>query len=65
MELAPLTRSETAEQIEDLLGQAVSPELADEIFDRSEGNAFFTDQLVAAAQEQSAGDRTITALPPD
>ena len=32
--------------------------------DRSEGNAFFTDQLVAAAQEQSADDRTITALLP-
>ena len=65
MELAPLTRSETAEQIEALLGHAVAPELADEIFDRSEGNAFFTDQLVAATQEQSADDRTITALLPD
>jgi DNA-binding CsgD family transcriptional regulator/tetratricopeptide (TPR) repeat protein len=64
MELAPLTRSETAEQIAGLLGQAVSPELADEIFDRSEGNAFFTDQLVAATREQPATDRAITALPP-
>jgi DNA-binding CsgD family transcriptional regulator/tetratricopeptide (TPR) repeat protein len=64
MELALLTRSETAEQIEALLGHAVAPELADEIFDRSEGNAFFTDQLVAAAREQSADDRIITALPP-
>jgi DNA-binding CsgD family transcriptional regulator/tetratricopeptide (TPR) repeat protein len=64
MELAPLTRSETAEQIEGLLGHSVAPKLADEIFDRSEGNAFFTDQLVAATREQSADDRTITALPP-
>ena len=64
MELAPLSRSETAEQIEGLLGHAVSPELADEIFDRSEGNAFFTDQLVAATREQSADGRTITTLPP-
>ena len=64
IELPPLTRSETAEQIEGLLGHAVASELADEIFDRSEGNAFFTDQLVAAAQEQPADDRAITALPP-
>jgi ATP/maltotriose-dependent transcriptional regulator MalT len=64
IELAPLTRSETAEQIEGLLGHTVAPELAAEIFDRSEGNAFFTDQLVAAAREQPADDQIITALPP-
>ena len=64
LELAPLTRSETAEQIEDLLGHPVAPELANEIFDRSEGNAFFTDQLVAATRDHRADDRTIAALPP-
>jgi DNA-binding CsgD family transcriptional regulator len=64
MELAPLTRSETAEQIEGLLGHPVSPEVADAIFDRSEGNAFFTDQLVAATRDQPVDDLSITALPP-
>jgi DNA-binding CsgD family transcriptional regulator len=64
MELAPLTRPETAEQIEGLLGHPVAPELADAIFDRSEGNAFFTDQLVAATRDHPADDLSITALPP-
>ena len=64
IELAPLTRSETAEQIQGLLGHTVPPELADEIFDRSEGNAFFTDQLVAVTREQFADRRTIRTLPP-
>jgi DNA-binding CsgD family transcriptional regulator/tetratricopeptide (TPR) repeat protein len=49
LELAPLTVEETAEQIALLLGARPSPMLIDDTYARSEGNAFFTEQIVAAA----------------
>jgi DNA-binding CsgD family transcriptional regulator len=48
LELAPLTVAETADQIEQLMGSRPSRTLVDGIYARSEGNAFFTEQLVAA-----------------
>jgi hypothetical protein len=59
LELAPLTVEETAEQIELLLGPRPSPMLIDDTYARSDGNAFFTEQIVAAA----SADGTPGVLP--
>lgn len=48
VKLTPLTMAETAAQIELLSGSRPSRELADRVYARSEGNPFFTEQLVAA-----------------
>jgi len=47
--LPPLTRDEMAEQAAGLAGGRLSPADADELYARSEGNPFFTEQLVAEA----------------
>lgn len=52
MDLAPLSEAETGEQIALLLGGPTPDTFAKKIFSRSEGNAFFTEQLVAAGAEQ-------------
>ncbi len=59
LDLAPLTRAETAEQIALLLGQRPLEQFVDVMFERSEGNAFFTEQLVtsARADDEDAGGR--------
>jgi DNA-binding CsgD family transcriptional regulator len=49
LELAPLSEAETAEQIGLLLGARPPRKLVGDIYARSEGNAFFTEQLVAAS----------------
>jgi DNA-binding CsgD family transcriptional regulator len=49
LDLAPMSETETAEQIEMLIGAPPPRGLALDIYARSEGNAFFTEQLVAAA----------------
>src|SRR5262249_57487259 len=46
--LSPLSREETAEQIAGLLGGPPPRRVADELYARTEGNPFFTGQLVAA-----------------
>ncbi|HMD25736.1 MAG TPA: hypothetical protein VKH61_16685, partial [Streptosporangiaceae bacterium] len=45
----PLSRAEVAGQAAALAGGPVSPQVAGELFARAERNAFFTEQLVAAA----------------
>ena len=57
LDLLPLTLAETAEQIDLLLGERSPPSFVEATFRRSEGNAFFTEQLVWSAEQ---GD---TALP--
>jgi DNA-binding CsgD family transcriptional regulator len=52
--LDPLSRNEVAEEIAALVGGPPSPRLVDEVYARAEGNPFFTEQLVAAAQEQAS-----------
>ncbi len=47
--LAPLSREEVAEQVTALMGDTASAGVADELYARSEGNPFFTEQLVADA----------------
>jgi predicted ATPase len=52
LDLPPLTESETAEQIEVLLGERPSRSLVADRYARSEGNPFFTEQLIAAGQDR-------------
>src|SRR5271166_4962528 len=47
--LGPLSRAEVAGQAAALAGGPVSPQVVDYLYARAEGNAFFTEQLVAAA----------------
>ncbi len=51
LELAPFTRAELALQVEGITGQRPSHELVERLFERSEGNAFYTEELLAAGQE--------------
>ncbi|WP_051865886.1 helix-turn-helix transcriptional regulator [Streptomyces griseus] len=48
VELARLTRPEVARQIAGILGTEPEPARVDEIFARSDGNAFFVEELAAA-----------------
>jgi DNA-binding CsgD family transcriptional regulator/tetratricopeptide (TPR) repeat protein len=58
VELRPLTRAELAEQLADILGAAPKPELLERLFDRSEGNPLFAEELLAAGMDGRG------ALPP-
>jgi DNA-binding CsgD family transcriptional regulator len=60
LELSPFTRAETVEQLEAIAGGQVDPRLADEVFDRSEGNAFLAEEMLEIAQGGAGLDR----LPP-
>ena len=53
--LGPLSRAEVAGQAAALAGGPVSPQVVDYLYARAEGNAFFTEQLVAAALAGQAG----------
>ncbi|MEV4510908.1 AAA family ATPase [Dactylosporangium sp. NPDC049525] len=53
--LVALTRDETAEQAADLIGRPVPAPFVDELHARSEGNPFYTEQLVAAALTGATG----------
>lgn len=48
MELAHLTRLEVADQINGILGRRPPDDLVDRVFDRSDGNPFFVEELLAA-----------------
>jgi ATP/maltotriose-dependent transcriptional regulator MalT len=48
IELAPLTRDEVAEQLEDILGAAPNEANVKRMYARSEGNPLFTEELLAA-----------------
>jgi DNA-binding NarL/FixJ family response regulator len=63
--LGPLSRGEAAAQISSLAGGPVPSRFADDLYARAEGNPFFTEQLVAAAQAGPAeeGLRTPAGLP--
>ena len=51
LHLRPFTRSEVAEQIGAILGEPPAPAFVTEVFQRTEGNAFCVEQLVATARE--------------
>jgi DNA-binding CsgD family transcriptional regulator len=48
IELVPLTKEELAEQLADILGAPAEPSLVERLHARSEGNPFFTEELLAA-----------------
>jgi len=59
LELPRFSRAELAEQLAGLLGAAPPSRLVEEIYARSEGNPFFTEELVLAGDGAGPG-----ALPP-
>jgi DNA-binding CsgD family transcriptional regulator/tetratricopeptide (TPR) repeat protein len=48
IDLAPFDRAELAEALADILGDTPSAELVERVFARSEGNALYTEELLAA-----------------
>jgi DNA-binding NarL/FixJ family response regulator len=58
-----LTHPEVAEQIGGLLGAAAPGPFVDEVFGRAGGNAFFTEQLVAAGVRDEATPQPGFAVP--
>jgi DNA-binding CsgD family transcriptional regulator len=58
IDLEPFTRDEVGEQLADILGDSVDTRLVDSVFERSQGNAFLAEELVAA------GARSADHLPP-
>jgi predicted ATPase len=63
LDLSGLTRVETAEQIAQLLGRPAPRQFADDIYRRSEGNAFFTEQLVAFDRTDGESPTTRHEMP--
>ncbi len=59
MELARFTQTEVAEQVTAILGAAPPAALVDAVFARSEGNAFYVEELLAAGEDGHG-----TELPP-
>ena len=58
LQLARLDRAETVAQLVGILGAVPATDLVDELFGRSEGNPFFTEELLAVIQAGTG------ALPP-
>ena len=57
IDLSRFSEDEVAEQVSAMLGETASPEVVDRIFKRSDGNAFYAEELVVA---ETSG----TGLPP-
>ena len=51
LELRPFTREELAAQLHGIVGAAPEPALVQRLHERTEGNAFFTEELLAASRE--------------
>jgi ATP/maltotriose-dependent transcriptional regulator MalT len=58
VDLAPFTHDELAEQLADILGTAADPALVERLWLRSEGNALYAEELLAAGLDG------LGALPP-
>jgi DNA-binding CsgD family transcriptional regulator/tetratricopeptide (TPR) repeat protein len=54
LQLARLDRAETAAQLTGILGAAPAADLVDGVFTRSEGNPFFTEELLDSVRADSA-----------
>src|SRR5215218_5352518 len=52
--LAPFTRDEVAEQLAGILDAPPPPELVDRLYARGEGNALYTEELLAASADGTA-----------
>jgi len=62
LELPRLDRAETTAQLTGILGAAPAPDLAESVFARSQGNPFFTEELLAVLR---AGSGELPATPRD
>jgi DNA-binding CsgD family transcriptional regulator len=72
LEVARLTRVEVTKQLTGILGVSPDPALLNEIFERSDGNAFFVEELARSYAERSGLEDLrelllfrLEALPPD
>jgi DNA-binding CsgD family transcriptional regulator/tetratricopeptide (TPR) repeat protein len=54
LELAPFSRRELAQQLAAILGEPPDNALVEELFSRSQGNAFFAEELLAASAASGA-----------
>ena len=54
LQLARFSRRETAAQVAAILGTSPEPGMVDVVFDRSEGNAFFVEELVRTVRDGAA-----------
>jgi tetratricopeptide (TPR) repeat protein len=54
IDVAPFDRDELALLLEGILDDAPDPELLERVFERSQGNAFFAEELLAAGEAQGA-----------
>jgi DNA-binding CsgD family transcriptional regulator len=52
IQLEPLTTDQVRRQVERILGAAPSPALLEQLFERTQGNPFFTEELLAAGAER-------------
>jgi tetratricopeptide (TPR) repeat protein len=62
--LSPLSQGEVAEQVAALVGAPPSGELVEEVYARTEGHPFFTEQLVATAATDAGQLAQAVELPP-
>jgi DNA-binding CsgD family transcriptional regulator len=62
LELSRLDRAETTAQLTGILGTAPATDLADSVFARSQGNPFFTEELLAVVR---SGSGELPATPRD
>ncbi|WP_211192843.1 helix-turn-helix transcriptional regulator [Actinoplanes sp. TBRC 11911] len=73
LEVARLNRVEVTKQLAGILGVIPDPALLNEVFERSDGNAFFVEELARSYAERSGGLEDlrelllirVEALPPD
>ena len=64
IDLERFDRDDVAAQLHGILGENPSPDTVDAIFTRSDGNAFFTEELVAAGGNLNSARLSSTELPP-
>jgi hypothetical protein len=64
LELSRLDWVQTVAQLVGILGAAPAAELADSVFARSEGNPFFTEELLAMPSAHEAHDLTLCGSGP-
>jgi DNA-binding CsgD family transcriptional regulator len=62
IDLEPFSRAEFVDHVAALLGELPSPTSLDRLYERSEGNAFFTEELLAAAGSGALPDSVRDAL---
>jgi predicted ATPase/DNA-binding CsgD family transcriptional regulator len=55
LELAPFGREELATQLRDILGEEPAPAVVERLFQRTEGNPLFTEELLAAGPDGRGG----------